>query len=63
MYGIDLILDIVNGSDISVEEGKTAIVCASIISPEAVDRSVLLLARTLPVTAVGKWIISKCAES
>ena len=51
----DLRVGVVNDSEVSVMEGQTATVCAAISSPEEVDRSVLLLARTIPGTAIGEW--------
>ena len=43
-----------NHSDLSVKEGEVVILCADILSPARVDRNVLLLATTVPITAISE---------
>ena len=43
-----------NDSELSVEEGQLVTVCVNILSPKTVDRTARLVARTLPLTAIGK---------
>ena len=54
LWYIDLRVGFLNDSEVLVEEGQTVTLCAGVISPEEVDRSIVLLARTIPITAVGK---------
>ena len=39
-----------------VEEGGVATVCSCIVSPRAVDRTIAVLARTVSLTATGKFL-------
>ena len=52
----ELTVGFTDRSAVSVEEGKVVTICANLTSPKAVDRSALLQARTVPLTAKGEHV-------